>query len=149
MKRSNYTFFSSISRCNLLNHFKKMDLLVEGPLSNLKPCTLTLPQAVKIPSRYHTALPAITANNQLRSPQGVNALGPDYSGAFFSLYDNVVQSFGETDSTSLYYGNASFAHNSHTPFLPGNSAFPTVRRSAQIPLGTPHTSTSAVCAKLV
>lgn len=34
-----------------------MDLLVEGPLAGLKPCNVSLPVAVKIPSRYHSAAP--------------------------------------------------------------------------------------------
>lgn len=41
--------------CNLLNHFKKMNLLVEGALSALRLCNISLPMAVKIPSRYYHA----------------------------------------------------------------------------------------------
>eukprot|EP00917_Polyrhabdina_sp_WS-2016_P013318 GHVP01029328.1.p1 GENE.GHVP01029328.1~~GHVP01029328.1.p1 ORF type:complete len:938 (+),score=153.54 GHVP01029328.1:1100-3913(+) len=43
--------------CNLLNHFKKYEIIVEGPLSNLKQAAINLPKPVRIPSRYHTATP--------------------------------------------------------------------------------------------
>eukprot|EP00923_Selenidium_pygospionis_P023654 GHVN01041187.1.p1 GENE.GHVN01041187.1~~GHVN01041187.1.p1 ORF type:complete len:635 (+),score=84.59 GHVN01041187.1:751-2655(+) len=39
--------------CNLLNHYKKYDLVVEGPLSNLRPSNLTFPKPVRTTSRYN------------------------------------------------------------------------------------------------
>ncbi|CEM31644.1 unnamed protein product [Vitrella brassicaformis CCMP3155] len=38
--------------CNLLNHYKRYELVVEGPLSNLKPSSMTFPKATRTPSRY-------------------------------------------------------------------------------------------------
>ncbi|SPJ10470.1 regulator of nonsense transcripts, putative [Plasmodium sp. DRC-Itaito] len=37
---------------NLLNQFKKKDLIVEGCLSNLKPVNINIPTPTKLPSRY-------------------------------------------------------------------------------------------------
>eukprot|EP00922_Rhytidocystis_sp_ex-Travisia-forbesii_P046294 GHVS01069014.1.p1 GENE.GHVS01069014.1~~GHVS01069014.1.p1 ORF type:complete len:1164 (-),score=329.32 GHVS01069014.1:721-4212(-) len=45
--------YQSAVWCNLLNHYKKFDLIVQGPLSNLKPCTMTFAKPAKLPSRYH------------------------------------------------------------------------------------------------
>jgi hypothetical protein len=36
---------------NLLNHFKKHDLVMEGPLANLKACHMTFDQPERYPSK--------------------------------------------------------------------------------------------------
>mmetsp|Transcript_30769 Transcript_30769/g.65143 ORF Transcript_30769/g.65143 Transcript_30769/m.65143 type:complete len:1081 (-) Transcript_30769:323-3565(-) len=42
---------------NLLCHYKKYDLVVEGSLSNLRPCHITFSKPMRLPSKYHARGP--------------------------------------------------------------------------------------------
>lgn len=127
--------------CNLLNHFKKLELLVEGPLSNLKPCTLSLPQAVKIPSRYHTAVPVV-ADPQYPHPGEMNQSISNYSESLMFRHRNsITYPFGEADDSSLLFHSGAYARD-QPQFMPEAASYTSARRAGPFTIGAVGTTNS-------
>lgn len=63
---------------NLLSHYKKYELVVEGSLSNLRQCHITFSKPMRLPSRYFASGPIGSEVNGVDDQQRENNMDMDY-----------------------------------------------------------------------
>lgn len=94
---------------NLLSHYKKYELVVEGALSNLRQCHITFSKPMRLPSRYHAKGPIGAEVGQFDDEKRDQMDMDYYRGPAASSSSNgfgpgmVAQSSGPVQAPSKYF----------------------------------------------
>jgi len=111
---------------NLLSHYKKYELVVEGSLSNLRQCHITFSKPMRLPSRYHAKGPIGTEvfndaqreqmdMDYYRGPGGGGGKGdPEPSNGYGSGPGSVAQSSAPMQAPSKYFNGPSMYSQSQS-----------------------------------